>query len=353
MWNKKDLEAKLKYLNELSRNTKDENKKYEIFTDKQVIIEMLELLMGRKLTIYDSPIFYKQKISLQKESKQYESYYSLSFLDLENDLKFCFELCKNLALLIPIDNAENIPSISKEECISEVIDFARKIKDNELSSYILNTINDQSHIYLSEITKESVFSKYSAVNFELSTFKESYIISPARSGELLHEIIHTIDSKVNGYYKSAYPYSDEVPSYTIEIYKNILDGNIVCLNEILSKAKKTILLLFPSIKSSILSSNDIIESLEFGNIENKTSYLVERLLTMKSYLIGVIFAKKILDNEEEGLKKFKEMFKTTFPIDKVPDYSRWGITNEVIIDYSKNLTNYFSEYQKERGGKSL
>ena len=348
MWDKKDLEEKLKYLNELSKNTTDKKRRYEIFCNKYLIIEMLELLEGKKVTINSALSSLTRKLSLIKEKRQYSNYECLSFDDLADDLNFSFELCKNIALSAPFNKTETDKVLSKEECINEVITFATTLPDEELRNDIISTVKDDKHIYISNNPRDSF---HLADNYVLSIFKESYIASPLMPDILLHECIHTVDKKRNRYFIENYPYSYEVPSYTLQLYQNFKEGNLNFLNELIAISKTTLLLACKG--SGIPYSNKMIESLNYSDIINKTDNIIERLLTIKSILIATIFTKKILDNEEEGLKEYKEMLNTSFSKDRIPDYSRWGIANEVIIDYSKNLTNYFSEYQKERGGKNI
>lgn len=353
MWNKQDLEAKLKYLDELFKNTRNKKKKSEILVDKITILKMLELLKGRRITLYNDPLLFLKKLSLKRDTKKCENYESLEFFHVLVDLKYSFELCKNLALIPYIDLKDTWPLSSEEECINEVVDFARKINDPELGNAILSVINDKDHLYLSTGYKDSELSKYKAVNFELSTFKESYIMYPPKSSILLHEVVHTIDNKINGYNISSYPYSGEVPATALEIYKDTIEGNMDALINLLTLAKKTIIIACKQ-NPNYFSLTETAK-LEFQDVKNRTRDIIERFLTVKSYLIAVVFAKKMIDNEKEGLKEYKELLKTKFPKDSIPDYSKWGITNEVIIDYSKNLINYFSEYQKdkEKGGKSI
>lgn len=348
MWDKKDLEDKLKYLNELSKNTTDKKRKYEIFCNKYLIIEMLELLEGKKVTINSALSSLTRKLTLIKEKRQYSNYECLSFDTLADDLNFSFELSKNIALSAPFPKTETDKILSKEECINEVINFATTLPDKELRDNIISTVKDDKHIYIFNNIRDSF---HLADNYALSLFKESYIASPLMPDILLHECIHTVDKKRNRYFIENYPYSYEVPSYTLQLYQNFKEGNHNFLNELITISKTTIFLACKG--NGMPYSNKMIENLNFSDIINKTDNIIERLLTIKSILVAVIFTKKILDNEEEGLKEYKDMLNTSFSKNEIPDYSRWGITNEVIIDYSKNLNKYFSEYQRKRGGKSL
>lgn len=347
MWDKRDLKEKLKYLNELSKNTTDKKRRYEIFCNKNLIIEMLELLEGKKLTINSTLSALTRKLSLIKEKRKYSNYEYLSFDTLADDLNFSFELCKNIALSTPFDKTENDNVLSQEECINEVINFAIDLPDKELRDDIISTVKDDKHIYFFNNPRDSF---HLADNYVLYLFKESYIASPLMPDILLHECIHTIDKKRNRYFIDNYPYSYEVPSYSLQLYQNLKEGNLNFLNELMAFSKITLLL---ACGNGMHYSNRMIENLNFSDIINKTADIIERLLTIKSIVVATIFTKKILDNEEEGLKEYKEMLDTNFSKDEIPDYSRWGITNEIIIDYSKNLNKYFSEYQRERGGKSL
>ncbi len=352
MWDKKDLEAKLRYLNDLLKNAKDKDKKYKIFNNRVAIIEMLELLDGRKIKIYNSPLWLSTtKLSLKREKKQYDNNESVLFNKYKEDLKFAFILCKNIALLQPFEWQEEHLSKSKEECIMEVIDFAKTLQDEELKKDIINIAKDTSHIALFDNLEDEI--NVSGRNYRFPIFKECYISCSLNSSTLLHEIVHTIDAKNKDYYENSYPYSYEVPSYALQIYKSIKEVNLNNEINILIYLCKRTMSIISGKSPSILLPRTTIENYAFENITNKSLTSIELLLTLKSILIGTIFAKKILDNEEEGLREYKEMIGTKFPKDELPDYSRWGITNEVIIDYSKNLTSYFSEYQKERGGKSL
>lgn len=348
MWDKKDLEDKLKYLNELSKNTTDKKRKYEIFCNKYLIIEMLELLEGKKVTINSALSSLTRKLTLIKEKRQYSNYECLSFDTLADDLNFSFELSKNIALSAPFPKTETDKILSKEECINEVINFATTLPDKELRDNIISTVKDDKHIYIFNNIRDSF---HLADNYALSLFKESYIASPLMPDILLHECIHTVDKKRNRYFIENYPYSYEVPSYTLQLYQNFKEGNLNFLSELITISKTTIFLACKG--NGMPYSNKMIENLNFSDIINKTDNIIERLLTIKSILVAVIFTKKILDNEEEGLKEYKDMLNTSFSKNEIPDYSRWGITNEVIIDYSKNLNKYFSEYQRKRGGKSL
>ena len=346
MWDKKDLEDKLKYLNELSKNTTDKKRKYEIFCNKYLIIEMLELLEGKKVTINSALSSLTRKLTLIKEKRQYSNYECLSFDTLADDLNFSFELSKNIALSAPFPKTETDKILSKEECINEVINFATTLPDKELRDNIISTVKDDKHIYIFNNIRDSF---HLADNYALSLFKESYITSPLMPDILLHECIHTVDKKRNRYFIENYPYSYEVPSYTLQLYQNFKEGNLNFLSELITISKTTIFLACKG--SGMPYSNKMIENLNSSDIINKTDNIIERLLTIKSIVVATIFTKKILDNAEEGLKEYSEMLNTSFSKDEIPDYSRWGITNEVIIDYSKNLDKYFSEYQKERGEK--
>ena len=68
------------------------------YLEIQKMIEMIELLKGRKLTIYNNPILYKQKLALNKERKNYKDIEVITFDNIKEDLRFCFSLCKNIVL---------------------------------------------------------------------------------------------------------------------------------------------------------------------------------------------------------------------------------------------------------------
>lgn len=348
MWNKKDLEAKLKYLNELSRNTKDENKRLPIISDKATIIEMLELYKGNKLSIKDGRLFL-YKMSVEKEAKKYNEYEDITFDSLKKDLETCFYLCKNLALQYIFVEESPLITEYEEACINDVIAFANSLNDKELSEEIITVAYNKSHIEFPSEIKEN---GYNGITFNLEIFNESYIATNIEYPDiLLHEIIHVIDFNKNGSTSTAYPYSYEAPCHAMEIFRNLKANNLAVTNYLVKMAKKT---LYISCYDQAQKSKMFkLDQLEFKDIINKGSYTIKSLLTIRSFLVGFIFAKKIYDNEEVGLKEYKEMLNTRFSKDKVPDYSRWGITNDVIIDYSKNLTKYFSEFQKEKGGKRI
>ncbi len=349
MWNKKDLEAKLKYLNELSRNTKDENIKYYIFKDREILIGMIELLKGRNLTIYNNPMLYKQKLSLNKERKNYKDIEVITFDSIKEDLRFCFSLCKNIVLHSTniINNGNRKIAKDEQECINDVISFTEKLSDEELKKEIFSILEKKDHILFNDYFEEMKLGQ----TYNLSTFRESYIASCYSMPELLlHEIIHAIDMKRNGHFMNCYPLSQEVPSYAMQICYSIKENNINALSGIVNISLAAILCSHNlDIRNFSLAQ---IKKLEFDNISNKGIDVMNYLLVVKNYLIALIIANKILDNEEEGLKEYKEILDTRFPKGAMPDYSRWGITNNDIIDCSKNLDKYFSRYQKERGGKS-
>ena len=350
MWNKKDLEDKLKYLNELSRNTKDENSRYYIFKDREMIIEMIELLKGRKLTIYNNPILYKQKLALNKERKNYKDIEVITFDNIKEDLRFCFSLCKNIVLHSTniINNGNRKIAKDEQECINNIVSFTDKLSDEELKKEIFAILEKKDHILFNDYFEQIKIGQA----YNLSTFRESYIASCYSMPELLlHEIIHSIDMKRNGHFINCYPLSQEVPSYAMQIYCSIKENNINALNGIVNISLAAILC---SHNLDIRNfSLDQIKKLDFNNISNKGIDVMNYLLVVKNYLIALIVARKILDNEEKGLTEYKEILDTRFPRGEIPDYSRWGITNDDIIDCSKNLDKYFSKYQKERGGKSI
>ena len=348
MWIKKDLEEKLKYLNEFSKNTKDKNRKYEIFCDKCLIIEMLGLLEGKNIRINTALASLTRKLSLKKEQRKYRNYESLNFDDLKGDLKFAFHLCKNIALL-PFFEYESIDkTYSNKECIDEVIRFAMNLSNKRISDDIIKTVTDYKHIYFTEPSNSSF---HAADNYVLSNFKESYIATPPMPDLLLHECIHTIDKDRNGTFKENYPYSYEVPSYIMQIYKNIKAGNFSFFNAIIVLSKTTVSLACKGQREYVFDF--MIEKLTFDDITNKSDYIIENLLTIKSILTAIIFVDKILNNETKGLIEYEQLLNTRFSKDMIPDYSKWGITNDIIIDYSKNLPNYFDKQQKERGGKNI
>ena len=347
MWNKKDLEAKLKYLNELSRNTKDEDKKFLILCDKATILEMLELLKVNRLKINTSLLIVSNKLSLKRVEKEYSDYQIAGFDKYSKDLEFSFELCKNIASICPFEEVKDVFLTSKEECFEEVIDFATKLEDKELKTDIISTLSDKDKIY---ITDKNFSKSYNGTNYELVTFKECYIVSVANSTVLLHEIIHGIDVKRNGSKTNIYPYSEEVPATALAFYKNMQVNDFSDLTYLIASCRNTLTMLF---RKNYLLLND--EEMNFSDILVKNNTTFANLLTIKSNLIGFIFAKKILDDEENGLKDYNEMLNTRFYVDTTPNYSKWGITNDVIIDYSKNLITNFKEYiiGKKQGGKRL
>ena len=348
MWDKKELLRKLKYLKELSKNVNDEAKEYEIAQNQSSILEMLELLENKRITIYNSPLLLSTtKYALKRAYRKFTNYKTIWFQDLKEDIEFSFYLCKNLALQTPFAEDKPQKVYSEEECIAEVIDFANTLDDEELSKAIITAAKDDKHINLG---KKITTKQYSAVTINLSIFNESFIYSPKNPDTLLHEVIHAIDLKEKGSVIDDYLYSYEVPSYAMEIYKNVLSNRFS--NEFNVYIKMAGIVM-GTISGRLFSAipKCIIENMTFNEENIKSFNSHKKVLLIKNYLIGSIFAKKILDNKEEGLKEYKEMLHTRFSDDKTPDYSRWGITNDVIMDYSKNLVKYFSQYQK--GGKNL
>ena len=348
MWDKKELLRKLKYLKELSKNINDEEKRYEVAQNQSSILEMLELLDNKRITIYNSPLLLSTtKYALKKACKKTSNYQIIWSKDLKKDIEFSFYLCKNLALQPLLAEDESQKVYSEKECMAEVIDFANDLDDEELSNAIITTVKDSKHINLG---KKITNRQYSAITINLSIFNERFIYSPKNPNTLLHEIIHALDLKTKGSVMNDYLYSYEVPSYAIEIYKNVLNNRFSNEFNVYINMAKNIMGTISGRPFSVIPKR-IIENMTFNekNITNFNSHKI--VLLIKNYLIGSIFAKKILDNKEEGLKEYKEMLHTRFDENKTPDYSRWGITDDVIMDYSKNLIKYFSEYQK--GGKSL
>ena len=347
MWNEKELKEKLKYINELSKNIEDKDKKFLTLCNKATILEMLELLNANKLKINTSLLIVTNELSLKRVEKEYSDYQTTGFDKYSKDLEFSFELCKNIARIGPFEEVKDLPLTSKEECFEEVIDFATKLEDKELKTDIISILGDKDKIY---ITDKKISKRYDGTNFELVIFKEFYIASRANSTMLLHEIIHSIDTKRNGSRTNMYPYSDEVSAYALQYYKNMQADNFNDLNDLIVSCRNTLTTIF---KKNYILLND--EEMNFSNIMVKNTTTFENLLTIKSCLIGCIFAKKILDDEENGLKDYNEMLSTRFSMDTTPDYSKWGITNDVIIDYSKNLITNFKEniIGKKQGGKSI
>ena len=142
MWDKKELLRKLKYLKELSKNINDEEKRYEVAQNQSSILEMLELLDNKRITIYNSPLLLSTtKYALKKACKKTSNYQIIWSKDLKKDIEFSFYLCKNLALqpLLAEDESQKVyVSLPKKDYIESA---SEQVKVEEETSWFQNIIN--------------------------------------------------------------------------------------------------------------------------------------------------------------------------------------------------------------------
>ena len=76
--------------------------------------------------------------------------------------------------------------------------------------------------------------------------------------------------------------------------------------------------------------------------------ILKRLLELESGIIAYGIYRQIEENFEQGLNTLKTFMKTTLPKDKKPDFSNIGLTEEKILNLSKEYGDYSKNNQSSK-----
>lgn len=355
-WNIKEIKEKLKYVKERLKKETDTKKREVLMHSLLNYVKMLNngsIYNLRFTKIAD--MITRGKFSLIREYKYTKiSEILFDFKNYVYDDELLIALSENVSQNnndIKDDLAHLDLSLNQLSEISQ--GFYKWLGDEEIYEYAREMLNQKDHIQLQTNTIQiSDFGIASGMTYSDVVFDEIYISIILEHNlfdaqVLNHEIMHAVDFKMNKRLPSINYYGfHEVPTYTIDyLFLDYLEESGYDLKEVAKlrnkkenyiKSLASITLLKMKIRASGIGTKNIsLEDLK-GVIDDD---IRKNLLEVQSGVISYLLAKQIKENREAGLTNLKRFMKTHIPINRVPDFSYIGISNQDLLNASKEIGN--------------
>lgn len=321
-WDRGELKEKLKYVKTRLRSNLDEKELISLERTRQELVYLLEATEGRKLKFFQRIKSNLQDCFLIRKSKVGTGSFAIQNTIPEEDLRFSFELCKKMASF-------SFPSIepeeeSKEYTFEDSLQVLDTFPDCDLKEGLSAILSDKSKFH-----DHLKIPGSNGVCVPLPYFKESYWgVSDMKPSVVLHEALHAYDFQKKDYDVDLYPYSIEAPAYAMTFFtvneeekKNYLSSISVFANQLIARGcyHRT---LCPPFQ---------LEQARYDQMEDPYCFS-HPLLTLKNIFIGYALTKEMKENKEAGFAQLEDVLATTFHSGQIPDYSRFGVTNEVLVD---------------------
>ena len=379
MWDLADIKNKTKEISKKLKTCKDSEEKDLLELTLAIYLSILinsgsirytkfynflDIITGGKYTLISKKGKMIRNFSKILEKKK-------NFMDISY-LQFLMQLAENVAntkKVIKNDNelVHQSLELSDELLINISRLFYLELGDEEIFELAKKLLDDDTVLNFSD-EFYSCYQNCMGLNFSdfiynksYCAVKRNYTIYDVKS--LNHEVMHGIDFYM-GYKiptKNYYGFI-EVPTYTIDyMFIDYLekfsfnkddiqrlrlekDYYLQCLSDIV---------LFNILESLVVKNGSKILLYYSAKevIEIITPGMVRQLLEIESGVIAYGLYKEIKENKEEGLSNLKKFMKTYIPKDKKPDFSYLGLSDEKLLELSKEIGSYSKEH--EPGNKRI
>lgn len=356
-WNISDIKKKKAYVVQRLRRVKDSSEKERLMHSLLNYIKMLDnngsFYNLRFTKIAD--MLTRGKFSLIRERKYVKIGDVLfDFKDYVYDDDFLIALSENMS-----QNTRNVKDdlthldFTLQELSDISQDFYKWLGDKEIYEYVREMLNQKNHIQLQDnMIQMNDFGMVSGITYSDVVFDESYI-SMVLEHNLFdtqvfnHEVMHTVDFKMNKRLPSMNYYGfHEVPTYTIDyLFLDYLEESGYDLEEVTKLRNKKenyikSLASFTLLKMKIRAGGIGARAVSLEDLKGVMDDEIRKnLLEVQSGVMAYLLAKQIRENKEAGLTNLKKFMKTNIPIDRVPDFSYIGISNQDILNASKEIGN--------------
>lgn len=365
MWDIKSLKEKQKYIEERLKNCTD-NRERELL---QLSLVSYSALLNNSGTFVHTQIpniidkltqsQFKSKKEIEMGKLEYELFFGDEpYLD-EQYLEFLMQLCNNVAStdLVEIEGLSLEPmEVIYENLINMSKSFYFQLGDNEIYEMAMKTLNDDTALNFSTITRRSM-AECSGLTFNDYIFDKSYCTVTKKNNVfdyqvLNHEVMHGVDFYMQKKIPSENYYGfHEVPTYTIDylfidylekmglsaeqvqLLRKQKDNYLQELAKITLMQIKRLLIQQKGYKASINPS--IQDVLEILNPKIK-----KQLLEIQSGIMAVGLSEQIKNNNVEGLNNLKQFMKSIIPKEQTPDFSYIGLSAYELLQYSEQIGNY-------------
>ena len=292
------------------------------------------------------------------------------FLQTGNDyineeyLQFLLTLINNIAS--PYLEAPNFSQIklSNEQMIQVALSFYNYLGDEEINEIFRKIMSSPNSIIINKNIRNDNENFRGICNYDY-VYNKPYIIVNKSNNiydfyVLIHEIMHGIDfymlPKLPS--KTYYGFS-EVPAYTIEYLieeylqnMGIYEKDIYMLkNDKTNYLKGLACQIQFDIRHKLRQNGFNVNSQNLNDIMTILDMdLINKMLEVESGIIAYGFYQQIKSNKSYGLNNLKKFMKTSIPKHKIPDFSQYGLSNEILLQLSKHFmtnANYIQQSQLE------
>lgn len=364
-WNIKEIKEKLKYVKErLKKETNTKEREVLIYS----LLTYVNLLHNTdikrlKFTKLIDKIT-RGKFSLVRNRKYKKiSDIAFDFKDYVYDDELLLKLSKNVATNHSAENEEHLATVklSPQELIEISRDFYKWLGDKELYQSACKMLNNKEHLQFMNLNyQENDFGIASGVTYYDPLFEDTYIgisqeFTIFDAQVLNHEVMHSIDFRMlkklptNNYYGF-----HEIPTYTIDyLFFDYLEEKGYDLNEINKlKRRKTeylkSLASYSLLKLKLSNSNNfLLENKIDNHLKQSISVDIRKnLLEVQSELVAKCLYTQVKENKELGIANLKKFMQTRIPINQIPDFSYINMSNQDLINTSKQFGNEANIIQK-------
>lgn len=373
IWNIKEIKEKLKYVKERLKKETDTKEREILMHSLLTYINLLHTTDIKKLKFTNlMNKLTHGRFSLIRDKKYKEiSDIVFDFKDYVYDDDLLINLSQNIKNNSFQTKEEPLATLklSPQELIEISKGFYKWLGDKEIYDYASEMLDNKSHLQFKDLKyQENGFGIASGMTYYDPLFEEAYIgitqeFTLFDAQVFNHEVMHSIDFKMHQKLPSNNYYGfHEVSTYTIDyLFFDYLEEKGYDLTEINKlKYRKTeyinrlasysLLLLQLSNGNKFSFQNMSTENLK----QSMNSDIRKNLLEVQSCLIARSLYAQIKDSKEFGIENLKQFMQTNIPINKVPDFSYIGISNQDLLNTSKEIGNELSLIQLgDKGEKNI
>ncbi len=366
MWNIQDIKKKKKYVAERYKNCKDSNERDKLSYTLLGYTMMLENRGTRNYTFFRNFIDFitRGKYTLINDNITNKKYkFCIKQPMNESFYNFLIELCFNVfntenVLNEPVNFKTIKNDFDKVKQVSR--DFYKNLGDEEISSIGIKLL-DKDELINSYSYQRSNRKNYYGMTHKDYVFNDAYLNVLINNNILdytllTHEIMHAIDFKMNPkLLNQIYPGFNEIPTYTIDYLtidylKSIgMNKNEVSLlarkkeDYIQSLAAFTLFRLRKQLE--IPKLYDYKEQLSYEKIKYFLNpNVISDLLEIESAVIAYTLYCDI--KETNSFDKLKSIIKDGLDPNKIPNFNKYGLSNELLLETSKKIGEY-SRFDKK------
>lgn len=305
----------------------------------------------------------KGRVSLKREQKMNSYYPKLSdtFQSPITDeyLSFLIQLAKNVSEMQVVydeDSTELIPFQMDDEKKVELSKvFYSQLGNSDINEKAQRVLSDSSHFGFSDTVSKGNELLYGITVYD-TIFNKPYITTQ-RLGNIMgcqafnHEIMHGVDFYFHPNVVNSQRYYGfhETPTYTIDyLFHDFMDSMGFDKQQVDALRRKK------QQYTQALAKYDIIGKIQhrlnrtigMRNTPNATiqdimrvvdTDILKSMLELQSCVMAHGLYQQILTNKETGLANLSEFMSTTFPPDKIPDFSFVGLDNQTLLQISRDM----------------